>query len=169
MTKRRTRTKAPGVYRSVSGRYEITYRDSNGRLVFETVADTLEEAKTIRAEKIAKLGRGERVVKSPVIFREFAEEWMRTIQRKPRRTIDAYRYALNRHLLPRFGRRKLASITTDDVARLVADMQRQKHGKRVGYAPWTIQGTLSTLSGIMGKAKRRGLGRGKPRVGAWPR
>ena len=54
----------------------------------------------------------------------------------------AYRYALDRHLLPRFKHRKLASITTDDVAKLVADMQRAKRKNgAVGYAPWTILGT----------------------------
>ena len=35
---------------SVSGRYEIAYRDSDGRLRIETVADTLEEAKAAPAE-----------------------------------------------------------------------------------------------------------------------
>jgi hypothetical protein len=35
---------------SLSGRYEIAYRDPDGRLRIETVADTLEEAKAARAE-----------------------------------------------------------------------------------------------------------------------
>jgi len=75
------------------------------------------------------------------------------VARQPRQTAenDPHRYALDRHLLPRFGSRKLGAITTDDVARLVAEM------RKAGYAGWTITGSLSTLSGCLGRAKRRGL------------
>jgi hypothetical protein len=37
---------------SVGGRYEIAYRDSDGRLRIETVADALEEAKAAPAEQL---------------------------------------------------------------------------------------------------------------------
>ncbi len=58
---RRVKTKSPGVYKSVSGRYEIAYRDSDGKLRFQTIGDNLEEAKAARAEIVAKMGRGETV------------------------------------------------------------------------------------------------------------
>ena len=67
------------------------------------------------------------------------------------RTIDKHRYNLDRHLLPRFEQRKLADITPTDVARVVADMQR------AGFSGWTSHGALTTLSGVMRKAKRDGL------------
>lgn len=67
------------------------------------------------------------------------------------RTIEGYRYRLERHLLPRFARRKLTDISTDDVARLVVEM------KRAGYAGWTTNSVLTTLSSMMRKAERRGL------------
>jgi integrase len=148
--KRRTKTKAPGVYRSVSGRYEIAYRDSDGRLRFETVGDNFEDAKARRAEVVGKLHRGERVARARGTFGNYAEEWLAGLNRRPR-TLDAHRYALDRHLFPRFARRKLGDITTDDVARLVAGMQRD------GYAEWTTVGALSTLSSCLGRAARRGL------------
>ena len=155
-TKRRTKTKTPGVFRSSSGSYEFIYRDSDGKLRSQRVDGGYEDAKAARADMVAKLHRGERVAPAKVTFGDFAEEWISSIQRRPR-TIDAYRYALDRHLLPRFKHRKLASITTDDIARMVTEMQRHKRKNQEGYAPWTIQGTLSTLSGIMSRAKRRGL------------
>jgi integrase len=148
--KRRTKTRAPGVYKSVSGRYEIQYRDPDGRLRFKVVEGGLEDAKAQRADIIGRIRKGESVRPSKSTFGDFAEDWIASLNRRPR-TIDAYRYALDRHLLPRFRGRKLADITVDDVARLVADMQRK------GYAAWTISGTLSTLSGCLGKAARRGL------------
>jgi integrase len=147
--RRRAKTRFPGVYKSVSGRYEIAYRDSDGKLRFETVGDKLEEAKNRRADIVSKLGRRERVAPTKQTFGEWAPEWLAALNKRPR-TIDAHRYALDKHLLPRFKRRKLPDITTDDVARLVAEMQRD------GYAGWTITGTLSTLSGCLGRAKRRG-------------
>ena len=148
---RRTKMKgAPGVYRSISGRYEIAFRDSDGRLRFRTIGGNLEEAKAARAEIVSKLSKGETVRPTRATFGDYAEDWITSLIRRPR-TIAAYRYALDRHLLPRFKRRKLSEITTDDIASLVADMQK------AGYAAWTISGTLSTLSGCLGRAKRRGL------------
>jgi integrase len=151
--KRRVRVKShTGIYRSVSGSYEIAYRDSDGRLRFETQpkGTSLEEAKAARANVVSKLGKGERVAPSKEKFGDWAEEWLEGLDVRPR-TIEAYRYALDKHLLPRFKNRKLAEITTENVARLVTEMRRD------GKAEWTISGTLSTLSGCLGRAKRRGM------------
>ena len=69
----------------------------------------------------------------------------------PTATLDAYRYALDHHILPRFKNRRVADITPDDVARMVSEM------RRAGYSEWTISGAVSTLSGCLSKALRRGL------------
>jgi integrase len=148
--KRRTRTKAPGVYRSVSGRYEIAYRGSDGRLRSKAIGDSFEEAKAARAEIVSKLSRGESVRHSKQTFEAFAEDVIDALNRRPR-TVESHRYHLRSHLIPRFGRRKLGDITTADLARMVADMERKE------YAGWTIIGTLSTMSLVMRKAKRQGL------------
>jgi integrase len=148
--RRRVKTKFPGIYRSISGNYEIAYRDSDGRLRFRTIGDNLEAAKAARADVVSKLSRGERVAPTRLTFGEWAPEWLAGLNKRPR-TIDAHQHALNKHLLPRFKRWKLLDISTDDVARLVAEMQRH------GYSGWTIIGALSTLSGCLGRAKRRGL------------
>ena len=84
------------------------------------------------------------------------------------RTIEKHRYNLERHLLPRFRARKLAEISTDDVARLVAEMTNgvyfemvdgryERKRRKTGYAGWTIAGTVATLGAVMSKAKRKGL------------
>jgi|SRR5581483_1830893 len=147
---RRTKTKAPGVYRSVSGKYEIQFRDSDGRLRFKTVEGGFEDAKAERAELTGRIRKGEAVRPSKQTFEEFAATWLAELNRRPR-TIDKYRYDLNKHLLPRFKRRKLTDIAVDDVAKLVTEMQKQ------GYAGATINGALSALSAVMRKAARMGL------------
>src|SRR5262245_10049618 len=112
--------KATGVYRSVSGTYEIQFRDSDGKLRFKTVEGGFEDAKAARRKILEQMDKGQAVRPSKQTFAEFAGIWITDLNKRPR-TIEAYRYALNRHLLPRFGRRKLAEISTNDAARLVAE------------------------------------------------
>jgi integrase len=114
------------------------------------VAGGFEDAKALRAELVGKVRKGEVVRPAKTTFGDYAESWIAGLNKRPR-TIQSYRYALEKHLLPRFRRRQLSEIRTDDVAKLVAEMTR------TGFAGWTIQGTLSTLSGCLGHAKRRGL------------
>ena len=74
---RRTKLKATtGVYRSISGAYEVSFRDSDGRLRFETLpkGSTLADAKALRADKVVRLQRGERVVTTRVTVDEYATE-----------------------------------------------------------------------------------------------
>ena len=158
---RRTKVKGTtGVYRSSSGRYEFSYTDSDGRFRFETCAPgtTLEQAKAERASIVSRKAKGERVAPTRMRFADWAEEWLGSLNRRER-TIAAHRYALDKHLLPRFRNRLLHDITTDDVARMVAEMERK------GFAPWTILGTLSTLSGCLRRAVRRGMIASNPVAG----
>jgi hypothetical protein len=121
--KRRTKTKTPGVFRSISGRYEIVYKDSSGKLRSEVIGDNFEEAKAARADRVATMARGGKVVRTRDNFGDYAETWIASLSRRPR-TLDAYRYALDRHILPRFKNRRVADITADDVARMVSEMRR---------------------------------------------
>lgn len=149
--KRRTKVdRYPGVYRSVSGRYEIAYRDSDGKLRFKAVGTNLQDAVAARAEIVGKVKKGVRVAPVKLTFQAWSEQWLAGLNKRPR-TIDAYRYALDQHLLPRFKNKRVTDITVDDVAKLIREMEK------AGYAGWTTMGALSTLSGCLGKAKRRGL------------
>lgn len=165
-SKRRTR-KAPGIYKSSSGAYEIQYYDSDGKSVFKVVPGGFEDAKAERANVVNKLARGEPIRRPKVTFGDFAETVLEGMSGRPR-TIEKHRYQLERHLLPRFAGRKLGDITADDIARMVADMQRGVYFEKVNgrysrkrrkkaYAGWTINGTVSTLGIVMRKAKRKGL------------
>ena len=126
-----------------------------------------EDAKAARAEIVGKLSRAEPVRRTKVAFGEFSEAIFRGMSGRPR-TLQKHRYHLDKHLLPRFRNRMIGEISTDDVARLIAEMQRGVHFVKVdgrlvrerresGYAGWTTSGVVSTLGLILGKAKRRGL------------
>ena len=165
--RRRTRTKAPGVYRSVSGAYEIQYRDSDGKSVFRVVEGGFEDAKSCRAEIVGKLSRGEPTRQSRATFGELAETVYAGLTGRPA-TLAHHRWALDSHLLPRFRNRKVADITTDDVARLVAEMSKGVYFAKVdgrlvrkrretGYSGSTMTSVVKTLGVVLGKAKRRGL------------
>jgi len=147
---RRVKTRYAGVYKSVSGRYEVAFRDSDGRLRFKTVGPNLQEAVAARADLVGKVRKGGPVRPSRVTFSDYADSWLAGLSKRPR-TIETYRYHLNAQLRPRFGNRKLADITTDDCARLVADLTRE------GLAAYTVRGALRVLSGIMRRAAREGL------------
>jgi integrase len=84
-------------------------------------------ARAVRDELLARRGRGERVEpKTRLRLADVATAWLDGPVRDLRpRTDESYRNAVNTHLLPRFGDRRLDAITPDDLATLVRDM-RQK-------------------------------------------
>src|SRR5205814_5241611 len=66
------------------------------------------------------------------------------------RTHELYVWALERHLIPCFGPRRLAQISCEDIAALIAEMRRQ------GLKGWTITSALRPLSIILAQAARKG-------------
>jgi integrase len=109
------------------------------------------EAVAKQAELRGKAARGERVVtQTKATFGEVAVMWLES-KRIRDYTRRNYRATLDKVLLPRFGERKVASITTDDVAALVRALERK------GLAPATITGYMKPLSGTMKFAMRRGF------------
>jgi integrase len=85
-----------------------------------------------------------------VPFAEYAETWFGTLTSRPR-TIEAYRGSYERYLKPKLGSKRLAEITVDHVAALIADMSRK------GFRANTIQSALTPLSLIFRHAERAGL------------
>ena len=157
--KRRTRDGAT--------RHEISFTDSDGRQRWKTVG-TITEARRLRAELITRVSSGERVAPSRVDFAEFANEWLGQQQSRLRpTTLRLYRSYTAQHLDPRLGSRKISSITVDDVAALVVDMEqgwryRERDGHLVRvqgkpFAAWTIRGVLVVLGRVLGRAARLGI------------
>lgn len=148
-------------------RYEVAYVDPDGRQRWRTVA-TLREARTLRADLVSRVARGDRVASARITFAEFADSWLAKQQSRLRpKTFELYGSYLHLHLKPRLGHRQLQSITVDDVASLIGEMQqgvryleREGQFERVEgkpFAGWTIRGVLVVLGRVLSSAARDGL------------
>jgi integrase len=144
-----------GIYVQPNGNYAVCCRHA-GRLRFRTVGSEIGEARRQRAALIAAVRRGLVPVSPRLRFDTVAGWWLERFEAKVAagerhaRTLEAHRYQLDRHLLPAFAARRVASITADDVAELVVALR----GK--GCSAKTSAGTLATLQSIMRYARRHG-------------
>ena len=156
----RTRTRWSGVYRLSSGRYEITFKDASGLIVSAAVADTLEEARIIRAACISDLQSGAAPLELPT-FGAFANMVVDNLD-APSNSVETYRYRLTHYLLPEFGNTRLDLVDLDSVDRLVAGMKRPTPRRRAGYTRTTIDNALATLSFVMNHAVNAGYAVANP-------
>jgi len=152
--RRRTKTRYPGVfYRHDSRgrrRYEIFFRDSDGKQRWQVVNGGEEDARRELARVKERLFRGERVAPEKKTFSELADEWLPKQTGLRPRTIDHYGGDIRVHLKPRIGHLRMAEINEDVVARLISDL------REAGLKPWTIRGVLTPLSRILNHAVRHG-------------
>lgn len=148
-------------------RYDVSFLDSDGRQRWRT-AGTLADARRLRAELVTRVASGERVAPSKVTLEEFATEWLEQQRSRLRpTTYSLYLGYLTQHVNPRLGSNKLSSITVDDVATLITDMEqgwryRERDGRLVRvqgkpFAGWTIRGVLVVLGRVFGRAARLGI------------
>ena len=139
------------IYRRSTGTLEVGYRDSTGRQRWLTVDGGVKAARAVRDDLLARRGRGERVQPNPTLrFGEAADAWLagQVAELRPA-TQASYANAVTNHLRPRWGTRRLDTITVEDVAALVRDLRSE------GKAEWTIAGVLKTASRTFKFAKRR--------------
>jgi integrase len=135
----------------VSGKYEFTYLDSDGRRRWQTINGNLKDAVEALTQTKAKLQRGERVAPDKVTFQEFADAWLELQEGKLRpRTLEGYRTHLRLHVYPHLGHRRVQTVNEDDITALIARM-------RTRYKPWTINGVLTPIGRVLNHAARRGL------------
>ncbi len=150
------RQRVPGVYfrHDAQGRvvFEIGYRDSDGRQRYQRVAGGVMAAEQALRDVKARMGRGERVAPSPTLtFGEAAERWRESqVEALRPATRAAYGAHLRTHLLPRWERRRLDTLTVDDVARVIEEMRATGHAKA-----WTIRGVLVVAGRVFDFASRR--------------
>lgn len=140
---RRERVKT-GIYKTALAdgqvRFEITYRDTEGRQRWESIEGGIRAAEARRADIQARKWKGERVAPNPrLTFNEAADRWWEAQANRLRpATQRAYRASLE-HLRRRFGKMRLDRLGVDELARHIAE--RQQDAKA-----WTIKGELTVLS-----------------------
>lgn len=81
-------------------------------------------------------------------FREIADAWQETWVSLEPKTKVSYRTALDTHLLPEFGGRKVSAISTELVERYVNRLSKD------GYAPGTVRGVYAVLRNALNTAVR---------------
>mgnify|MGYP001393668621 CR=1 FL=1 len=138
------------IYRRDNGVYEVGFRDGNKQR-WRTVQGGITAARAVRDGLLARRGRGERIeAKTRLRLAQAATAWLDGPVRDLRpRTDECYRHAVNTHLLPRFGDRRLDVITPDDLAALVRSMR----GK--GLSESTIAIAIGVMNRIYRYATRR--------------
>lgn len=141
---------APGIYRRGS-RYVVTYRDATGAQR-RVAARTLREARRLKAERTATATAGAPEPDRRVVFGEYAPEVLRFRSRELRPHVAAeYERVTKAWLLPRFGKRKLVSLTAADVRGLVDEILG------AGLSANTARNYVKPLRVVMGQALADGL------------
>ena len=149
------------IYQRPGGRFEVGYRDSAGRQRWRTVEGGITAARAARDDLLGRRGRGERVQPNPRLrFGEAADAWLagQVADLRPA-TRAIYRNAIETHLRPRWGRRRLDAITVDDVAVLIRELRIE------GKAEWTISGIVKAAGRVFAFARRRMSWHGENPVG----
>ncbi len=121
------------------------WRDSVGKQRAKSIGTRKKEAEAYVARMQVQVTDGTFRKIQKITFPQFAEQWIRDyamVQVKPS-TLLNYKSMLSNSLVPFFGNIPLASITTADVQRYVA--QRLGAGK----SPSTVQKALVLLKGML--------------------
>jgi integrase len=133
--------------------YEADFTDPlNGRQRRKTlVARNRTEARQAQADLLSKLGRGEAVAPTSRTLADVSEEWLAQLSVKPR-THENYAMHFRVSINPILGRRKIQSITPQDVALLITHLREVRK-----LSGWTSAGALQALNGAMTHAVWMGL------------
>lgn len=139
------------VYRRETGVYEVGFRDGSGKQRWRTVDGGITAARALRDQLLARRSRGEQVeTNNRLRIGEVAAKWLDgPVQDLRPRTEECYRNAVERHLLPRFGTRRLDGVSPDDLAELVHAERQQ------GMSESTIVIVIGVLNRIYRYASRR--------------
>jgi integrase len=107
-----------------SGRWEVRYRDPNGRprrQRFDTRGQAKDRLATVRTKGIE--GSYIASERGRMNFGAWCDEWWATMVDLRARTLARYERDLRLHIRPRFDRRPLAKITKTEVQAWVAEMR----------------------------------------------
>src|SRR4051794_15960192 len=129
--------------------YLRVHRDGAGRQRWQCGYATLVAACDERSALQRRRRRGQRIVPIKATFAEFAREWLADQHHLRPSTRERYRWAIDVHLIPVFGRHRLPDIREDDVAALITDQSAR-------LRPSSVRATVNVLSRLMGRAVRRG-------------
>jgi integrase len=131
--------------------YELSWRDSTGKQCRRVVGPKISATRAERDKELAKRGRNEPAPANPrLTLGEGADGYMENrIADLRTSTQEAMRWAVEQHLRPRFGTRRLDRISADDWAGFIRDL------RAAGLSEGSIESVLKAARGIYSYASRR--------------
>lgn len=132
-------------------RYRVRYRTPDRRQTDKRGFKTKREAEDFLASVEVSKMRGDWVdpTRARITVGEWATHWYEAQLHLKQTTLSGYRYSLDRHVLPRWGRFRLADIGHADVQSWVTDLS-------MTLAPSTVRQIYLVLAGLMKYAIRDG-------------
>jgi integrase len=132
-----------------SGRFQVRYRNTLGRLVpgphtFATKADAQRWLATAEADQLRGTFVDQRSRR--MSFDEWAEEWLAAKPGQRAATLARDRTAIETHFSPAIGGLALAAVTPTHIRSIVAAMQQR------GLSPKSVRTYVGTLQAIFGAA-----------------
>lgn len=155
MSNRKATRVERGIYYKLSSTgkriYEIRWRDSTGRYCRRSIGPKISEARAALTAELAKRGRNEPAPVNPrLTFGEAADGFLENrVSDLRESTRNGHRWAIESHLRPRFGKRRLDRITADDWASFIRDCRDAE------LAEGTIETILRSARGTLAYAARR--------------
>jgi integrase len=139
------------IYRRPTGVLEVGFKDASGIQRWRTVDGGIMATRKLRDQLLASRGRGEIVAPdSRLRFGQAADLWLSGPVLDLRESTQAgYRSAVDQHLRPGYGNRRLDSITADELAALVRALRQREKSEA------TIAAVLGAASRIYKFAARR--------------
>jgi integrase len=143
-----------------SGHYAIVYY-VGGKQKWETIGGSRREAERALTARKREVDTGTWREPSGETLASYAGRWLD--RRNPARishgertrlspaTYELYRANLSNHVLPRLGQRALASLRTEDVDGLIAELEAE------GKAAGTVRNVVVPLRKLLADAVRQGL------------
>jgi integrase len=131
--------------------YEIRWRDAAGKYKRRVIGPKISAARAARDAELAKRGRNEPAPANPrLTFGEAADGFVENRIADLRESTQAgHKWALDQHLRPRFGSRRLDRITADDWAGFIRDCRAAE------LKDGTIETILRSARGVYQYAARR--------------
>lgn len=132
-----------------SGRYQVRYRNSTGRMVpgpgtFATKGDAQRWLATAEADQLRGTFVDQRGLR--LTFDEWAEEWLASKPGQRAATLARDRAAIRTHFSPAIGLLGLPEVTPSHIRSIVVSMQA------AGLSPKSVRTYVGTLQAIFGAA-----------------
>lgn len=143
-----------------SGRWQVIYRDANGRQRTKGGFERKREAERWATATQADIQRGEFVdpARGRVRLGDFAARWLAEQHQLKEKTRRDYAQIIEGRLIPDLGRTPVGRLDHERVQDYVNELTTR-------YAPGTVRKTVAVLKRMLGAAVRQGYVRANPADG----